>query len=395
MNVDDVIQNLAEQLDRSLVLYDTELNLVAFSAHDDDIDEVRRTVILSRRGTARGREMIHQAGAHRAHGAVVIPPDEKTGAPARVIVPIRRGERLVGYIAYIHPGTPDDEGADWHRDALDAAAADLKELLHERELSRKRELAHVNEQLKGVLSGDPETRAEAAKVLRDTRMIGASESYTALVLSVGTPEGELSIEDRLVLNDCMADLLRKSPSKVTGTVLDTHAVAITPRRVNQERIAEHLGADGLSRLRAGIGDPRAELADAVESYREALVAARAAALDEATYGPIAKWSDLGLDRLLVQLPLASLTRRDLPPPLQRLLAVANGPDLITTLECYLDNACDAQATARELMVHRSTVYYRLDRIQKIGEIDLGRGSARREMHTALRVATLARLRGTH
>ncbi|TDB85011.1 PucR family transcriptional regulator [Actinomadura sp. KC216] len=394
MNLDDVIQNLAEQLDRSLVLYDTELNLVAFSAHDDDIDEARRTVILSRRGTARGREMIHRAGAHRAHGAVVIPPDEKTSASARVIFPIRRGERLVGYIAYIHPGTS-EEGAARHRDALEAAAEDLKELLHERELSRKRELARVNEELTRVLSGDPETRAEAAKVLRETRMIGASESYTVLVLTVGAPEGELAIEDRLSLNDCMTDLLRKSPSKVTGTVLATHAVAITPRRVNQERIAEHLGADGLSRLRAGIGDPREGLADAVESYREALVAARAAWLDEATYGPIAKWSDLGLDRLLVQLPLASLTRRDLPPPLQNLLAVEGGPDLITTLECYLDNACDAQATARELMVHRSTVYYRLDRIRKIGKIDLNCGSARREMHTALRVATLARLRGAH
>ncbi|WP_329013980.1 PucR family transcriptional regulator [Streptomyces sp. NBC_00690] len=392
MNLDDVVQNLAEQLDRSLVLYDAELNLVAFSAHDDDVDDVRRTVILSRRGTTRARAMIHRAGAHRAHGAVVIPPDEKTGAPARVVFPVRRGERLVGYIAYIPPDRAGEE-APWFRDALDVAAADLKELLYERELGRKHDLQRVHEQLARVLSGDPDTRAEAAKVLSDARMTGVSKSYTVLVISVGEPGGEPSVEDRMALDDCMTELLRKSPSKVAGTVLATHAVAITPRRVNQERITEHLRAGGFVRLRAGIGDPRAELADAVESYREALVAARAAWLDEATYGPVAKWSDLGLDRLLVQLPLASLTRRDLPPPLQKLLAVEGGPDLVTTLESYLDNACDAQATARDLMIHRSTLYYRLDRVREIVQVDLGCGSVRRELHTALRVATLAGLRG--
>ncbi|MYU26325.1 helix-turn-helix domain-containing protein [Streptomyces sp. SID8352] len=392
MNLDDVVQNLAEQLDRSLVLYDAELNLVAFSAHDDDVDDVRRTVILSRRGSARAREMIHRAGAHRAHGTVVIPPDEKTGAPARVIFPVRRGDRLVGYIAYIHTGTP-DEAAAWSRDALDVAADDLKELLYERELGRKRDLVRVNEQLTRVLSGDADARTEAANVLRGTRMIGASRTFTVLVLTVGPPDGEPSIEDRLALDDCMAELLRKSPSRVAGTVLATHAVAITPRRVNQERIAEHLGGEEFARLRAGVGDPREDLVDVVGSYREALVAARAAWLDKPTYGPVAKWSDLGLDRLLVQLPLDSLTRRDLPPPLQKLLAVDGGPDLVATLESYLDNACDAQATARDLVIHRSTLYYRLDRVREIVDIDLGSGSVRRELHTALRVATLAGLRG--
>ncbi|MGW4379180.1 PucR family transcriptional regulator [Kitasatospora sp. NPDC004531] len=387
-----MIQNLAEQLNRSLVLYDAELNLVAFSAHDDDVDDVRRTVILSRRGTARAREMIHLAGAHRAHEAVVIPLDEKTGAPARVVFPVRRGERLVGYIAYIHPGTHDRVAA---HEVLDAAAADLKELLYERELGRKRDLIRVNEQLARILSGDPTTRADAARVLHDTGMIGGSKNYTVLVLIAGSPDSEPSIKDRLALDDCMTELLRKSPSKVAGSVLATHAVAITPRRVNKERIAEYLAGEGLSQLHAGIGDPREHLVDAVESYREALVAARASWLDEPTYGPIAKWSDLGLDRLLVQLPLGSLTRRDLPPPLQRLLAVDGGPDLVTTLECYLDNACDAQATARTLMIHRSTLYYRLDRVREIAEVDLGIGNVRRELHTALRVATLAGLRRGH
>lgn len=392
MNLDDVIQSLAEQLDRSLVLYDTELNLVAFSAHDEDVDDVRRSVILTRRGSARAREMMHQAGAHRAHTAVVIPPDDRTGAPARVVFPIRRRERPVGYIAYVQP---DHGGESGHQASLAAAADDLGELLYERELGRKRDSARLNEQLGRVLSNDPIARTDAARVIRDGELIGASSSYTVLVVTASASESDLSIKDRLILEDCLAELVRKSPSKVIGTVLANHAVAITPRPVNQSRIAEHLGVDGLMRLRAGIGDPRDALADAVESYREALVAARAAWLDLPTYGPIAKWSDLGLDRLLVQLPLDTLTRRDLPPPLQRLLAVDGGPDLVATLECYLDNAGDAQATARQLMLHRSTLYYRLDRVKQIADIDLGRGDVRREMHTALRVATLAQLRGGH
>ena len=78
--------------------------------------------------------------------------------------------------------------------------------------------------------------------------------------------------------------------------------------------------------------------------------------------------------------------------MQRILDAQSGPDLAQTLEAYLDCGCDAQRTAQELHVHRSTLYYRLDRVRAIADVDLADGFVRRELHTALRVATLAGLR---
>lgn len=62
-----------------------------------------------------------------------------------------------------------------------------------------------------------------------------------------------------------------------------------------------------------------------------------------------------------------------------------------TLEAYLGAGGDARASARALGIHRSTLYYRLTRIRTTTEVDLSDGFARRDLHTGLRVARLARM----
>jgi DNA-binding PucR family transcriptional regulator len=57
------------------------------------------------------------------------------------------------------------------------------------------------------------------------------------------------------------------------------------------------------------------------------------------------------------------------------------------------NATDGAKTARTLHIHRSTLYYRLDRIHSLTGTGTGTGSgaARNDLHAALRVARLAGL----
>ena len=45
------------------------------------------------------------------------------------------------------------------------------------------------------------------------------------------------------------------------------------------------------------------------------------------------------------------------------------------------------------MIHRSTLYYRLDRIRELTGSDLHDGRTRRELHTGIRIAQLAGLWG--
>jgi len=60
-----------------------------------------------------------------------------------------------------------------------------------------------------------------------------------------------------------------------------------------------------------------------------------------------------------------------------------GADLYITLETYLNNAGNAQKTARDLYVHRSTLLYRLARIEELFGLSLDDHEIRVNLHIAL------------
>lgn len=196
---------------------------------------------------------------------------------------------------------------------------------------------------------------------------------------------------RLVLDRALVMIPVFPTLKAIGAVIDGEAVLVVPYEIDATKLAALLVVQAFSGLRAGVGGAHSPLTEAHRSLREARIAVRGAMLDP-THEGMARWEDLGLDRMLLQLPLTDLAVGDLPVSVQRLLAAQSGPDLAQTLEAYLDYGCDAQRTAQQLHVHRSTLYYRLDRVRAIAEVDLSEGSVRRELHTALRIATLAGLR---
>jgi DNA-binding PucR family transcriptional regulator len=74
-----------------------------------------------------------------------------------------------------------------------------------------------------------------------------------------------------------------------------------------------------------------------------------------------------------------------PEALARLLP---HPELVETLEAYLDRAGDAQAAAAALFIHRTTLYHRLRRIERVAEVDLHDGDDRLLLHMALRLRAL-------
>ena len=69
-------------------------------------------------------------------------------------------------------------------------------------------------------------------------------------------------------------------------------------------------------------------------------------------------------------------------------AVEVGPELVETLEAYLDRAGDARAAAAALFIHRTTLYHRLRRIERIAGVDLRDGDDRLLLHMALRIRRL-------
>jgi DNA-binding PucR family transcriptional regulator len=76
-------------------------------------------------------------------------------------------------------------------------------------------------------------------------------------------------------------------------------------------------------------------------------------------------------------------------PLGALLAARSGPELARALEATLDAAGDVAAAARELHVHRATLYRRLARAEELTGLRLTSGDDRLRAHLALRMWRLA------
>lgn len=383
----DLAETLAARLTCPVVVYDTALRIVAFSSHRPDADPVRVSIILARQGSTRAMEMIRASGVQRSRRPVRIPHDERTGTPARIVFAVRRRDRLVGYVVYVDP-TPDADPGEAQLDALmsvhDELAVQLARQVVEQQVGRE-QLAVL---LRELLAGDA---AAAGNDLVAQGFLGAG-AHTTVVLTTGPDRARmLSPGQRLTMEDTLAELARQVPGKSCGAVLDDRAVAVVPHPPDPDKLADTLTRVAAGALAAGVGGPRDGVDEMRGSHHEAAVAARAAWLDPAGYGPVARWAGLGIDRLLLQLPLHAITAADLPEPVQQLLAAGTGPDLPATLDCYLDAGGDAQETARRLNLHRSSLYYRLDRIRELVGVDLADGTVRRELHVGLRVARLAGL----
>jgi hypothetical protein len=133
---------------------------------------------------------------------------------------------------------------------------------------------------------------------------------------------------------------------------------------------------------AGLSDPRRDLAELPDAWREAVAAARAARA-EPSRGPVAKWSGLGPYRLLTALPTGTP-----PDPVVAPLLTEAHRELARTAEVFLDHAGQAGRTATALAIHRQTLYYRLSRIEQLTGLDLADGESRLLLHMALKAARL-------
>ncbi|HEY0240378.1 MAG TPA: helix-turn-helix domain-containing protein [Friedmanniella sp.] len=122
--------------------------------------------------------------------------------------------------------------------------------------------------------------------------------------------------------------------------------------------------------------PLADLSEAVRRARVTQAVVRAGArLD-----PVS-WDALGAWRLVVEAP------DDLPAtaihPAAGALADLPRTDLMATARTVLDLGGDVAAAAERLHLHRTTLYYRLDRIARLTGVDLREGRSRTDLQLAL------------
>jgi hypothetical protein len=383
----ELVEDLAQQLDSPAVIEDDELRMVAYSPHGVLIDDIRRDSILIKHAPAAVSDWLGRFGLKAAAGPVRIPGDQARGILGRLCVPVSyRGARL-GYLWLID----DDERLGSTQVRTAARAADQAGLLMFGDMLGERMASGV---LAHLLSPVDELRADAKRHIDDSGLLGLCGPVIVVVVRTAGAAAPLP---QAVLAESLRDVTRgRSAGTVIGLANPDHGVLVAHDlgAAAGRDLADAARASLLLRLQpgdagvpvvAGIGDP-AILADARGSYRQAKKAARVAATIGRT-GPVARWQDLGVYRTLAQLPTDADAAASLDPRLAALLDQADGP-VITTLETYLDLAGDAKASAERLSLHRGTLYYRLQKAERIAGVDLRSGCDRLALHLGFKLARL-------
>lgn len=121
-------------------------------------------------------------------------------------------------------------------------------------------------------------------------------------------------------------------------------------------------------------------------FRQAVLASFAAA-ELPELAPVLSWRNTGFYGPLM---LAAVEEPDLavPPEITALHARRGTGSLARTAEVFLDAAGDTAAAAEQLMIHRTTLYYRLTQIENSTGWDLKNGRHRLTLHLGLKMQRL-------
>ena len=133
-------------------------------------------------------------------------------------------------------------------------------------------------------------------------------------------------------------------------------------------IADMLNIEMNSKVFISIGTVVSDLKDVSRSYKEAKMALEVGKIFE-TEKHIVNYEKLGIGRLIYQLPLP-LCRMFIKEVLHGLTIDDFDDETLATVNKFFENNLNVSETSRQLYIHRNTLVYRLDKLQKMTGLDL-------------------------
>jgi carbohydrate diacid regulator len=133
-------------------------------------------------------------------------------------------------------------------------------------------------------------------------------------------------------------------------------------------IQDNLNAESMTKVNIGVGTPAPMLKDVAKSYREAMLALRVGNIFEYEKC-VMRYDKLGLGRLIYQLP-PTLCNMFLDEVFAQGTYESLDSETLLTISKFFENNLNGSETSRKLFVHRNTLVYRLDKVQKITGLDL-------------------------
>lgn len=133
-------------------------------------------------------------------------------------------------------------------------------------------------------------------------------------------------------------------------------------------LVDMLGSEAMMNARVAYGTMIRDIKEVSRSYKEAKMALDVGRIFYSDRRVIA-YSNLGIGRLIYQLPLP-LCRMFIREIFSEEMPEKFDEETLTTIQKFFENNLNVSKTSRELYIHRNTLVYRLDKLQKITGLDI-------------------------
>ncbi len=202
-----------------------------------------------------------------------------------------------------------------------------------------------------------------------------------LHIEASAPRAVFLVETKLEKDGIVTELLKGMFSNQSGdyiTSVDESSVvvikAVEPGATYEELtniadiIVAMINAEAMLNVKVSFGTVVHELKDVSKSYKEAQLALDVGKIFYAEKNVVA-YSTLGIGRLIYQLP-TNLCRIFIDEIFGDNLPLDFDDETLTTINKFFENNLNVSETSRQLFVHRNTLVYRIEKIQKTTGLDL-------------------------
>ena len=200
-------------------------------------------------------------------------------------------------------------------------------------------------------------------------------------MEVSCPRAVYLIETKDEKDGIVSEVLKGMFSPQTGdyvTAVDESSLILiksvesttTPEILHElaETIVAMMNAEALLDVKVAYGTVVQELKDVSKSYKEAKMALDVGKIFYAEKKVIA-YSTLGIGRLIYQLPV-NLCKIFIEEIFGDNIPMDLDEETLNTLNKFFENNLNVSETSRQLFVHRNTLVYRIEKIQKSTGLDL-------------------------
>lgn len=202
-----------------------------------------------------------------------------------------------------------------------------------------------------------------------------------LHIEVSTPRAVFLVETGLEKDGIVTEILKGMFSSQAGdyiTAVDESSVILI-KTLEQgcthedlmeiaDTIVDMMNAEAMMKVKVSFGTVVPELKDVSKSYKEAKMALDVGKIFYAEKN-VAAYSTLGIGRLIYQLPvnlckifIEEIFGDNVPSDLDE--------ETLNTINKFFENNLNVSETSRQLFVHRNTLVYRIEKLQKSTGLDL-------------------------